>query len=109
MVVESSVKDCRKAEMSSRSSDIPSCSNKAQNRRNENRLIKKALLLDKGTNNTSLFHVSPAHIVDVSAAARVKLPSCSYFRQEGEQEAPGEPRPGSVRFCFKNLSIQFFY
>lgn len=43
-----------------------------------------------------------------SAVVRVKLPSCSYFCGK-EQEAPGEPRPGSLHFCFKNLSIQFFY
>lgn len=36
-----------------------------------------------------------------SAVVRVKLPSCSYFCGKGEQEAPGEPRPGSLHFCFK--------
>lgn len=32
----------------------------------------------------------------ISQPARIKLPSCSYFCGEEEQEAPGEPRPGSV-------------
>lgn len=52
-----------------------------------------------------------AHTADGgSAIVGIKLPSCSYFfRGGGEEEAPGEPRPGSVLFCFKNLSIQFFY
>lgn len=71
-----------------------------------NKLIKEMLFFAERLTQCA----SHTHTADGgSAIVRVKLPSCSYFCGEGVQEAPGEPRPGSVLFCFKNLSIQFFY